>query len=343
MSNSASNAPLVIAGDIGGTQARFRLSRGDATATVDIIEHSFLVADFATIDDALASFLALAASVTDAPIEAACLAIAAPISGGRAKLTNAAWIIDAAAIAERFRIPRIALVNDFYAAAAGIAGLRPDDLQPLQIAPAEREGPRLVIGPGTGLGVAYALPRDGNFQIVAGEGGHVGFAPADDEQIELLRHLWPVLGRVSAEHLVSGAGIVRLYAFACRSEHASVPEDVALEGAAAVARRAAQGEIAATHALELFASMLGAVSGDHALSVLAMGGVYIAGGVTPRLAQQFRRESFLASFRAKAPHAALMQRMPVWLVLDEHLGLSGAAHLAVREALRGNGGEQHGG
>ena len=193
---------------------------------------------------------------------------------------------------------------------------------------------RLVIGAGTGLGVAYAIPIGDRHRVVPGEGGHVGFAPADDEQIELCRFVRASVGRVSAEHVLSGPGIVRLYAFAIGADPLAmrVPDDVAGEGAAAVARRADAGEPAACRALELFASILGAVSGDHALSVLAFGGVSIAGGVAAKLASHLARGALVAAFNAKGVHCALMARMPVRIVQDERLGLAGAARLALGES-----------
>jgi len=334
---SASQPAVVLAGDIGGTNARLRIAR-ERSGRVDVLaEESLRVADFGALENAIEAFVARAhaENVASFLLDRACFAVAGPIEGDRAKLTNATWTIDAKAIAKRFGIAHVKLVNDFHAAAAGVDQIAPEQMRVLQQGLPMPSAPRLVIGAGTGLGVAYAVPVGRGFRVVPGEGGHVGFAPADDEQIALMRFVQPSLGRVTAEHLVSGPGIVRLYAFASaslRPADDATPADVVADGAAAVVRRAREGEPAARHALELFAAILGAVAGDHALSVLASGGVYIAGGIAARLAEHFRSGAFLAAFNAKGNHSALMARMPVRVVLDEGLGLAGAARLALDDA-----------
>ncbi len=332
-----SRPAVVLAGDIGGTNARLRVARTQSERLDVLAEESLRVADFAGLGDAIDAFVARARDAADAPfaLDRACFAVAGPIAGRSAKLTNAAWTIDADAIAERFHIAHVRLVNDFHAAAAGVDEIAPEKMLVLQQGIAMGRAPRLVIGAGTGLGVAYAIPLGGGFRVVPGEGGHVGFAPADDEQIELMRFVRASVGRVTAEHLLSGSGIVRLYAFASaslRRGDEDIPDDVAQDGAAAVARRAREGEPAAQHALELFAAILGAVAGDHALSVLASGGVYIAGGIAAKLTDHLRSGAFLAAFNAKGAHSELMARMPVRVVLDERLGLAGAARLALDES-----------
>jgi glucokinase len=329
--NSASQPATVLAGDIGGTNARLRIARFDGARLGVIAERSYRVADFGSLEEALDAFIGAAGGAPVA-IDRACFALAGPIAGDRAKLTNAPWTIDARSVAKRFAIARVRLVNDFHAAAAGIVEVAFDRTFELQRGVGAARAPRLVIGAGTGLGVAYAIPAADRFRIVPGEGGHVGFAPADDEQIELARFAHRSLGRVEAEHFVSGPGIVRLYAFAtAASDIDDVPDDVARDGSAAVALRADAGEPAAKRALGLFAAIFGAVAGDHALAVLAAGGVYIAGGVAAKLTPYLADATFVAAFNAKGAHAALTSRMPVRIVRDEHLGLAGAARLALED------------
>ena len=320
-----SHDPVILAADIGGTNARFMLARPAGMKLDVIVQGKLRVAAHATFEDACAAFLSGQPAMA---IEGACVAVAGPIDGRTAQLTNSPWRIDADVIGARFAIDRVRLINDFAAAAAGIDDLSPSALKVLQHAPGDVAGARLVIGAGTGLGVAYVLADQGAPRVVAGEGGHVGFAPADDEQIELLRWLLPSLRRVSAEQVVSGMGLARLYAFASRGV-AEVPDDVAKEGAVAVSRRFAQGDPVAQHALRLFASILGSVAGDHALSILATGGVYVAGGIAPRFAGHLAQSGFIAAFRAKGRHAALMERMPIALVSEDGLGLLGAARCAL--------------
>jgi glucokinase len=312
----------VLAADIGGTHARFLLATPHAGALRTLAERTLDVADHASVEDAARTFLASAPGVA---VDRACLAVAGPVRGRVARLTNAAWEIDADRVASALSIAHVRVCNDFEAAAAGIGDVRDDGLVTLQDATRDPNGMRVVIGAGTGLGVAYLLP--GSAGVVAGEGGHAGFAPADDEQVELWRFLARSLHRVTNEHVLSGAGLVRLYAFASHAE--SPPDDVAREGAAAVVRRADAGDGAGRRALRLFASVFGSVAGDHALAVLATGGVYVAGGIAPRLVQRFTDGTFIEAFRRKAPQAALMQAMPVQLVCDARLGLFGAARCAL--------------
>jgi glucokinase len=196
--------------------------------------------------------------------------------------------------------------------------------------------PRLIIGAGTGLGVAYSLCCGDGRRVVAGEGGHIGFAPANEDQIALWHFLHERLGRVSVEHVVSGPGLLRLYAFARETSGegtGALPRDVADEGTAAVVQRARAGDDpAACRAIDLFITCYGAVAGDYALAVLARGGVYVTGGIAPKVLDRRLADGFLAAFRNKGVHAGLMQQFPLHVVVDERIGLSGAASLARRAA-----------
>ncbi len=320
-------AECVLAGDIGGTHARLALARAGERRAAFVARSVVRVGERATPADAIADFL------RERPMPSrACIAWAGPIDGARATLTNAAWSIDAGALAARFGFARVTLVNDFHAAAAGIDEVGDDDLQTLQAGSADAAGARLVIGAGTGLGVAYVTSDSGRRRVLAGEGGHAAFAPLDDEQAALWRFLRPALRRVTAEHVLSGAGIVRLYAFACAEAGVAAGDDVEREGAAAVARRADAGDARAQRALRLFCAIYGAVAGDHALACLATGGVYVAGGIAARLAARLADGTFVAAFGAKGVHEALMARMPVRVVRDDLVGLRGAARLALDDA-----------
>jgi glucokinase len=319
----------VLAGDIGGTNARFRLAPASRPAE-PIVDRVLPVAGHATFEDALATFLAGAG--VGAPRHAA-FAVAGPVQGPTAKLTNAAWTIDAGAVARRFRIARVRLANDFEAAAAGIAHLPPESFESLQRGARQAEAPRLVIGAGTGLGVAFTVPTpEGGTRILGGEGGHVPFAPQDEEQRALHAFVAVEVGRVTAEHVLSGAGLVRLHAFA-RSRAGTPPpthKDLP-RGAASVTELAQRDDPAARRAVALFCTILGAVAGDHALTLMTRGGVFVAGGIAPRLAPALADGRFVAAFRAKGVHAALMEAIPVDLVRDDRLGLTGAAALAAAQ------------
>jgi len=317
----------VLAGDIGGTNARFRLAPASRPAE-PIVERVLPVARHATFEDALATFLAEAG--VGAPPNAA-FAVAGPVQGSTAKLTNAPWSIDAGAVARRFGIARVRLANDFEAAAAGIGHLPPESLESLQRGVRRADAPRLVIGAGTGLGVAFIVPTHGGSGILGGEGGHVPFAPQDEEQRALHDFVAVEVGRVTAEHVLSGAGLVRLHAFARARAGTAPARDDLPQGAATVTERAQGGDPAAQRAVALFCTILGAVAGDHALTLMTRGGVFVAGGIAPRLAPALADGRFVAAFRAKGVHAALMEAIPVDLVRDDRLGLTGAAALAAAQ------------
>jgi len=320
-------ADTVLAGDIGGTNARFRIAPADRPAEA-IVERVLAVSAHATFDDALAAFLAAAGGA--AP-RAAAFAAAGPLLGSTLKLTNAPWTIDAAALARRFGIARVRLANDFEAAAAGIDHLPETSFAVLQRGERRADAPRLVIGAGTGLGVAFAVPMADGWRILGGEGGHVAFAPQGAEEQALHAFLAAAAGRVTAEHVLSGAGLVRLHAFA-RTRAGMPPEPATglAHGAASVTERANAGDRAARQAIALFCAIFGAVAGDHALTLMTRGGVFVAGGIAPKLAPALADGRFIAAFRAKGVHAALMDSMPVDLVRDEHIGLTGAAALAAQ-------------
>jgi len=255
------------------------------------------------------------------------------VSADGIQMTNLPWYLDGGAIAAQFGIGRVLLVNDFEAAACGIEALGPGDCTMLQRGEPLPHSARVVIGAGSGLGVAYALPQGKRYQVIAGEGGNAGFAPADDEQMRLWQTLHVKFGRVSVEHVVSGPGLVRIYQFL----HAQLPEVPVFEecmragGAAAISRYALeQGDALACRALDLFIACYGAAAGDHALAVTARGGVYIAGGIAPKIFSRVAAGGFLAAFNAKGAHAQMNLRMPVRIVTTERLGLLGAALIASR-------------
>ena len=232
-------------------------------------------------------------------------------------VTNFPWQIDADAIEAVLGVP-VELANDFVAAAHGIELLRPEDVATLQAGEPEARAPQLVIGAGTGLGVAYRVWQGDRYAVIGGEGGHGGFAPADERQADLWRGLHAQLGRVRVEHVVSGPGLGRIYDFLRQGRgEARSPGEIA-SAADPVAREA----------LDLFLECFGAAAGDHALAVLARGGVFLAGGIAPKILPQLRDGPFLAAFGAKGPHAGLMARFPVRVVLSERLGLLGAAKIA---------------
>ncbi len=321
-----------VAGDIGGTTTRLSLlGAGDVR-----FERRFESSAFPAFDALLARFFAEArTALGEAPrIDAACFGVAGPVAHDRVQVTNLPWEIEGPALALAFGIGRVALVNDFVANAHGIAELGPADLATLQPGEPVDDAPRLLIGAGTGLGVCLVVRVSGGDRIVPSEGGHVAFAPADEEQTALWRSLHARLGRVELEHVVSGPGFVRIYEHL--RESGRHPVGIALERelaagdrAAAIARHALEhADPLAAAALDLFIACYGAAAGDHALTLIARGGVYVAGGIAPRILPRLAAGGFVGAFNDKGAFSVLTRTIPVHVVLNERLGLLGAARIA---------------
>lgn len=317
-----------LVGDIGGTKALLALF-DEAGA---VFERRYACAGFGSFAQMLERFRADARAAMGAEPEvgSASLGVAGPVSSGRVRLTNLDWVIDA----RELGLPRVRLLNDFEACAHGLAGLRPEkDLATLQAGSPRATAPRLLIGAGTGLGVAFAVGRGRSVRVLAGEGGHFAFAPADELQDALLRHLRASLGRVELEHVVSGAGLERIYAFlrdtGRQAESPATRQAIAKGDApAAIAQAADEGDALSSAALDLFIACYGAAAGDHALAVLARGGVFVAGGIAPKVLPRLRGGGFLAAFNAKGDFSASARACPVHVVTNERLGLLGAAAAA---------------
>jgi glucokinase len=300
-----------------------------------VLERRYGVASFPNFSAMLARFLDECRQQRGrgARLTSACFGAAGPVSDARIQMTNLPWCLDAGLIAAEFSIGQVLLVNDFEAAAQGIEALGPGDSAILQRGEVLPDAARVIIGAGSGLGVAYALPQGKRYQVIAGEGGHAGFAPADDEQMRLWQTLHAQFGRVSVEHVVSGPGLLRIYEFlrATLPEPPALKESVRAEGAAAISRHALEhGDALACRVLDLFIACYGAAAGDHALAVTARGGVYVAGGIAPKIASRLASGGFMAAFNAKGAHAQMVGRTPVQVVTTERLGLLGAALIAAR-------------
>jgi glucokinase len=315
-----------IAGDIGGTHARLQagdVEGGRARARAERIYDS---ADFDGAGSLLRRFAAdfgfeLAAA------GAIALAVAGPVAAGRVRLTNLPWILDAVALAREVGVADVALLNDFVAAAHGVGELDLADLATFQPGAADPAGVRLVLGAGTGLGVAALVPGVGGVTALASEAGHVDFAPRDDIQRRVADALARRYGHVSCERLLSGPGLEAIYTVLVGGDLERPPL-----GAADVSAAARSGNAVAAQSLELFVAIYGAVAGNLALAFLATGGVFIAGGIAPAIAEELRGPAFLNAFLDKGRFRALLERVPVALVLNDRLGLLGAAAYAARAA-----------
>lgn len=306
---------MILGGDLGGTKTLLALAEKDAGGGLAIVrQQRYASADYADFASLLGEFL-----TGSGPIEAACFGIAGPTDGQTAKLTYLPWRLSAAELGRRFALGRVALTNDFAAAAHGLPLVAAEHIRPLYRGMPVVGAPRLLLGAGTGLGVAGLVWDGDHYRVIPGEGGHLGFAPQTPQQGELWRWLLDQHGRVTSEDVVSGPGLARILNFLGGPRQAP-----AAIGQAALAAS----DPLAVAAVQLWLACYGAFAGDLALHWLARGGVYLAGGIAAKLLPHLDPAPFLAAFLAKREHAPLAREMPVYLLTDEELGLKGALALA---------------
>ncbi|MDO8958441.1 MAG: glucokinase [Rhodocyclaceae bacterium] len=300
-----------LIGDIGGTKVLLALV-DDGGAIIQ--KRRLASADFSSFDALLDAYLREAS----APVDGGCLAVAGPVAddGRRAKITNLPWVIDAARLEKDFGLGPLTLINDFAGVALGVTALAPEHLVTLQTGEPSADGIRLVLGAGTGLGMAMLVGD----QVLPSEGGHAGFAPANETQLRLWTALQEEHGRVTAERVISGPGLAAIHRIL--TGEAADPAEIA--------ERALNKDASARQTVDVFMGSYGAFAGDMALALMAKGGVFLAGGVTQKLLPLLHDGAFLAAFNAKAEHAELVRRMPVHVVTDPDIGLLGAATLARR-------------
>lgn len=310
---------MIVCGDIGGTKALLGIAEIVEGAPQFRFRRRYECAAYRDFDELFAAFRADAEPFA-AAIKGGCLAVAGPVDdhGLSARITNLPWTVDAARCGAHFGLPPLVLVNDFAGAAAGVAVTAAKDLVTLQTGEPLSEGVRLVVGAGTGLGMAVLSGHGPEMRVLPGEGGHVGFSPQDAVQARIHAALLAERGRVIAEHVISGPGLAAIHRILAGED----------ADAAAIAERALAGEPTAAQSLDAFLSAYGAYAGDMALAVMARGGVFLAGGIAAKVMPALRAGAFLRAFDAKGSHSTLARRMPVHVVTDSDLGLKGAALLA---------------
>jgi len=323
----------VLAGDVGGTHARlalFEVGGGSPRLGREVVYAS-------TVYDGLEAVVAQFLRETGVKVERACIAVAGPVEDGVYRFPNLRWEIRVDGFGARVGVPRVRLINDFEAVGYGIPELEPGDVATLQEGLLREHGPVALIGAGTGLGEGYLVWEDGRYAVHASEGGHADFAPADHTQERLLGHLRKRYGHVSWERVVSGHGLVNAYEFLRDSGAAPERDETrrALESGddagEMISRHALQGgDPLCSEALETFVRAFGAQAGNLALTLGATGGVYVAGGIAPKILDRLRDGPFLEAFRAKGRLTSLMQEFPVHVVTNDGVGLLGAAAVAAR-------------
>lgn len=307
------NADLLVA-DIGGTNARFAISDADGALQELRVLHA---ASFPKIDEAITAYFA---DLKRPRPSQACFAVACPAKGPEIKLTNSSWRFVKAELCRKFQFERFVVINDFEALAASVPILQGPQLAELRPGTADPASVSLVIGPGTGLGVGAFVPAGKSaWAVISGEGGHIGFAPNTEEEVRLWRRMREKYGRVSAERVLNGAGLVNIYRFMADEAGQQAGEIDAPE----ISRRALAGEETAVNAVLMFFDMLGSVTGDLALAFGSRAGIFIGGGITPKLLEFARRSNFIERFLDKGRIAAILQSMPIWVILEERAALYG--------------------
>ncbi|MES2561650.1 MAG: glucokinase [Pseudomonadota bacterium] len=330
---------IVVAADVGGTHSKLALGFSEAGSGI-VVRKVYASDEHAAFETVLQRFLdEPEVKVHAADVRAACIAVAGPVEHGRSRLTNLPWCVDEGDLARDFSIPRVSVINDFAAAGLGIAELQAADLLTLQAGVVVPHAARVIIGAGTGLGVAWLTWNEGCYRVHPSEGGHADFAPIDDTQDRLLQHLRRELGHVSVERVLSGNGLTRIFAFLRQEPGAAAPTQDLLDAmasgddAGAISKLALEKRDAlAERALDVFASIYGAFAGNMALTALAHGGVYIAGGIAPKIAAKMQDGAFMRAFTAKGRLRSVLETLAVHVVMNPHVGLLGAAAEAARLA-----------
>jgi glucokinase len=325
----------VLAGDVGGTKTLLSLAELEPEAPArTIAEQRFDSRSFERFSDLLQAFLR--DQVKRGPVESACFAVAGPVHGEEVKVTNLPWHMTVQEARAALGTQHVRFINDFQAVGYGIDGIQEHDLAALQRAKPVPEAPRAVIGAGTGLGQGIVVWQTDHYEPLATEGGHVDFGPTDEQQMGLLRYLQRRYGHASYERVLSGPGLTNIYAFLCEQRPDRTSPDLirALEtgdAGAAISEAAMAGKDAlAESALEMFVAIYGAQAGNLALTCLASGGVYIAGGIAPKILPKLQAGGFIRHFLAKGRMSELLTRLPVQVVTNPKVGLLGAAIAASR-------------
>jgi len=330
----------LLAGDVGGTNTRLGLFEKTSSRPRSLAMREFATLDFPDLPAMISAFLH-AEGRSDTAVESACFGVAGPVLGETAELTNTPWRVDAPAAARVLKLPssRVRLLNDLEAMAYSVPVLHDSEVHVLQPGPARsvnnaEAGNIAVIAAGTGLGEAFLHHVDGRFVALASEAGHADFAARTDRDVNLLRHLVARYGRAQVEHVISGPGLVNIH----RVSHTGpcdaavdleAPEAPAAISTAALARRC-QGCV---ETLSLFVEAYGAEAGNLALRTMSTGGVFIGGGIAPKILPALTTGAFVRAFRAKAPFETMLDAIPLKVILNADAGLLGAANFCSRDLI----------
>lgn len=324
---------MILAGDIGGTNARLGFFELEHQRISPVVIKTYPSKEYDSLDDIVNQFI----REHRISVEKACFAIAGPVTEGRVATTNLAWMVDAERLAKSLGLRRVGLLNDLEAIGYGLSELAENDLATLNEGNLISTGNIAIIAAGTGLGQATCYWDGKEHHPFSCEGGHADFAPRNQLELELLNYLLTKFDRVSYERVLSGSGLFEIYKFHHHIHRGQeLPEltEVLYQQAhpAPVVRAALENRSeVCSNALNLFVSIYGAEAGNLALKTMARGGIYLGGGIAPRIIEKLKEPIFMSAFTAKGRMRPLLEAMPVRVILNDKTGLLGAAKYAATE------------
>jgi len=326
---------VVLAGDIGGTKTNVGLFVMGKKRPKPLVIESFASREAPHLENLVDRFL----KSHPAPISSACFGIAGPVINGRCKTTNLPWVVSETSLQRRFHWRHVRLLNDLAATALAVPLLRRSERVSLNKGNMQKKGTLALLSPGTGLGQAMLAYQDGEYVPLSSEGGHVSFSPTTEREIDLWRYLRKKFGHVSVERVLSGPGLVNIYSWLRDSGRFKEPlwlKVLMREGdaAKAISESALRKKQAlCLESLRFYVSMLGSAAGNLALTSMAVGGVYLGGGIPPKILPALKQGVFLKTLTAKGRFSDLLSRIPVHVIVNDKAALLGAAHAAF-EALK---------
>lgn len=324
----------VLAGDIGGTKAELAVYSSQSGLRRPLAKEKFPSRDYSGLEAIIEKFL----STHNIHIDRAAFGVAGPVVGGRAKITNLPWVMEEASLAQTLGLQSVCLLNDVTAFANAVSVLTENDLHVIQEANPATGGTMAVVAPGTGLGEAFLVLDGAGYRAFASEGGHTDFAPSDPEQSGLLAFLANRYDHVSYEHVCSGMGLANIYEYFKDTGHTGDPDcpvgqvPAGQDPVPEIIKSALDKNQACNlcqKTLEMFVTVLGAEAGNMALKTMSTGGVYLAGGIPPRILTLLESGAFLEAFVRKGRMTELMKKIPVYVILHPEAALLGAARHAM--------------
>ncbi len=331
--NMAVKEEYILAGDIGGTKANLGIFIKGKRRPLLKRFNSYPSREYNGLEDIIDLFL----SEYPFKIDKACFGIAGPVENGRSRTTNLPWDVSANRIKKTFGMEKVKLINDLSAMAASVPFLTGSEIYILNKSRPQKNGNISLIAPGTGLGQALLIYSDGGYIPVPSEGGHVDFAPGNELEAGLLNDLWKEYEHVSIERIISGIGMLNIYNYLKSTGKYNEPmwlsKKIKSDDPAKVINETAaqKGQKLCLKTIDIFLSILGAAAGNLALTGLTEGGVYIGGGIPPKLMWRFKEDVFMNSFKNKGRFSGLMEKIPVNIILNNNAPLLGAAIVAFKE------------